>query len=220
MDYARVILKWKWFIALFFILAVVLAGALSEFVLPEVYEVKTGLEIGEMSGVLESPTQVVEKINNETYLHQLAQEEFFFSGLEAKSPEGTNLVSVRAKTVEPEKTKETLTNLNHLIVLEHEQEWEKRKGAIEEEIAEISQEVGFIKERKIYTESIAPLYLKISSLKQNLSEAKPTRVVKPPVVSEGLVGPNTKLNVAVAGMLALFSGVFIAFVAEWWRENA
>ena len=45
--------------------------------------------------------------------------------------------------------------------------------------------------------------------------AEPIRVVEAPVVPERPVGPNKKMNVAVAGVLGLFVGVLLAFFAHY-----
>jgi len=45
--------------------------------------------------------------------------------------------------------------------------------------------------------------------------AEPIRVVEAPVVPERPIGPNKKMNVAVAGVLGLFVGVLLAFFAHY-----
>ena len=45
--------------------------------------------------------------------------------------------------------------------------------------------------------------------------AEPIRVVEAPVVPTRPIGPNKKMNVAVAGVLGLFLGVLLAFFAHY-----
>jgi len=59
----------------------------------------------------------------------------------------------------------------------------------------------------------------IDSLEASLADIRETRVVKAPTVSEEPVKPNKKLNIAIAGVLGLFIGVFMAFGKEWWEGN-
>jgi len=59
----------------------------------------------------------------------------------------------------------------------------------------------------------------IDSLEASLADIRETRVVKAPTVSEEPVKPKKKLNIAIAGVLGLFIGVFMAFGKEWWEKN-
>ena len=67
--------------------------------------------------------------------------------------------------------------------------------------------------------SIESLNAQINALKASLDEIKPTQVIKSPTVSEKPVKPNKKLNIAIAGILGLFVGVFLAFFQEWWEKS-
>lgn len=217
MDYVKVILKWKWFIAILFVSAVGTAGVVSKFVLPDIYEVQTILEIGSVRGGLESSVQVVEKVNENAYL-ALTDMDFLSSDIKAECPEGTDLVQISAETSNAERTKTILSEINQLIVSSHREEFEKRTKEIQKEITGIQKELNFIKTRKAYTESIAQLYLKVSGLEEMLSGAKMTRIIKEPTVSEHPIGPNIIFNIVAAGISALFFGVFLAFVLEWWKS--
>jgi polysaccharide biosynthesis transport protein len=58
----------------------------------------------------------------------------------------------------------------------------------------------------------------INSLKASLEDIKPTEIIKSPTVSENPVKPRPLLNMAIAGVLGLFVGIFAAFGREWWEE--
>jgi len=216
-DYVKIVLKWKWLIIAFFLLAVATAGGVSKFILGDIYEVETILEIGEARGGLENPIQVVEKVDASAYFVRIDMG-FLSSDIKAETPEGTNLVKINVETSDAEKAKAILAEINSLIVLSHKEEFEKRTQEIGKEIAGIQSQLEFVKARKAYTESIAPLYLKVSGLGEILSKAKMTRVVKEPTSSESPIRPNITLNTAIAGALALFSGIFLAFALEWWKS--
>jgi len=66
--------------------------------------------------------------------------------------------------------------------------------------------------------SIESLNAQINSLKASLEDIKPTKIVKSPTVSEEPVKPRPLLNMAIAGILGLFMGTFLAFGREWWEK--
>ncbi|MGM0369638.1 MAG: YveK family protein [Bacillota bacterium] len=45
------------------------------------------------------------------------------------------------------------------------------------------------------------------------------KVINPPLENNNPIKPNKRLNIAIAGILALMIGVFLAFVSEWWAEG-
>ena len=58
----------------------------------------------------------------------------------------------------------------------------------------------------------------INSLEKQLEDIKSTSVIKQPTVSEIPIKPRPLLNMAIAGILGLFIGVFLAFGREWWKR--
>jgi len=67
--------------------------------------------------------------------------------------------------------------------------------------------------------SIESLNSAINSLRASLEDIKPTKIIKGPTVSERPVKPRPLLNMAIAGILGLFFGMFWAFCAEWWQKS-
>lgn len=57
------------------------------------------------------------------------------------------------------------------------------------------------------------------SLKESKNYIKETTVIKPPTVSGKTASPRPVLNIAVAAVLGLFMGIFMAFGKEWWENN-
>jgi capsular polysaccharide biosynthesis protein len=45
------------------------------------------------------------------------------------------------------------------------------------------------------------------------------QVINQPLENNNPIKPNKRLNIAIAGILALMIGVFLAFVSEWWAEG-
>jgi len=66
---------------------------------------------------------------------------------------------------------------------------------------------------------IESLNAQINSLRASLEDIKPTKIVKSPTVSEKPIKPRPALNMAIAGVLGLFAGVFLAFGREWWEKS-
>jgi len=67
--------------------------------------------------------------------------------------------------------------------------------------------------------SIEGLNSEINSLKASLGNVRPTKVIKEPTVSETPVSPRLLLNMAIAGVLGLFLGLFFVFFLEWLEKN-
>lgn len=60
---------------------------------------------------------------------------------------------------------------------------------------------------------------RINALEGQIEDIKPTQILKTTNVSENPIGPRLLLNIALAGILAIFMGVFLALFKEWWIKN-
>ncbi|MFA5386560.1 MAG: Wzz/FepE/Etk N-terminal domain-containing protein [Candidatus Paceibacterota bacterium] len=58
----------------------------------------------------------------------------------------------------------------------------------------------------------------INSLENQIENIQPTLIIKDPTVSEKPISPRPLLNMAIAGILGLFIGTFLAFGREWWEK--
>jgi len=138
------------------------------------------------------PTQG--QVLNETYTnlrYQLALKEAEVASLTAQIDQlQNNLAEVRQDLVQ--KQKELL-------------EWQFEKDQLEQAVSLSSQ-----------------TYRQLMSTSQMLAviETNPVTVVAAPIKPEEPVGPNKKLNVAVAGVLGLFLGVLLAFVVHYFQEGS
>lgn len=224
MDYVKVILKRKIFIVALFLIAVIIAGVFS-FLSPKVYKIDTVLEIGQVAGKdIEVPAQVAEKTTGDVYgifvREKLGLSEKEFPEIKAENLKDTNLIAISSESAEPQKAKQVLSEVIALVLKEHEEKFVEKKSLLEEEIAKTEQELEFLKNQKVYADwGIAQLQLTISELKEKLNASESTRAVKQPVVSENPIKPKPLLNMAIAGILGLFVGVFLAFGREWWENS-
>ncbi|HOA47371.1 MAG TPA: Wzz/FepE/Etk N-terminal domain-containing protein [Candidatus Pacearchaeota archaeon] len=219
-DYIKVVIKRKWLILGITLTAVLIAG-IASMVSPKNYEVSTTLQIGNTTDILESTAQVAEKIKSNAYKN-LLEEKLNIENLpeiKTETPQNTNFVSIIIETDNPEQAKQILDEINSLVLLEHQEIFNKRESQIKENIKEIQDELTLLETKKEYSEGIAELRIKLSDLKATLNVFQPTKVIKAPIVPKNPSGSNLILNIVIAIVLGLFIGVLVAFIKEWW-ENA
>lgn len=219
-DYIKVVIKRKWLILGITLTAVLIAG-IASIVSPKNYEVSTTLQIGNTTDILESTAQVAEKIKSNAYKN-LLEEKLNIENLpeiKTETPQNTNFVSIIIETDNPEQAKQILDEINSLILLEHQEIFNKRESQIKENIKEIQDELTLLETKKEYSEGIAELRIRLSDLKSALNVFQPTKVIKAPIVPKNPSGSNLILNIVIAIVLGLFIGVLVAFIKEWW-ENA
>ena len=108
------------------------------------------------------------------------------------------------------------------------EDMKKLKENLENEIKNLQIEVAnkenqldsLQEELEIAQENYKNAEEEFSKVEQELSSKDyQITVVNSPVVPENPVSPNTKLNVAIAGVLALMLGVFIVFFREFLKEE-
>jgi len=219
-DYIKVVIKRKWLILGITLTAVLIAG-IASMVSPKNYEVSTTLQIGNTTDILESTSQVAEKIKSNAYKN-LLEEKLNIENLpeiKTETPQNTNFVSIIIETDNPEQAKQILDEINSLVLLEHQEIFNKRESQIKENIKEIQDELTLLETKKEYSDGIAELRIKLSDLKATLNVSQPTKVIKAPIVPKNPSGSNLILNIVIAIVLGLFIGVLAAFIKEWW-ENA
>lgn len=223
-DYVKVILKRKVFILTVFLLAIIIAGIFS-FLSPKVYKVDTVLEIGTFAeGMIGSPEQLVEKFNVGAYkiltMEKLDISELAYPNIKTSNPEGTNLIIREIESTDTERAKLILKEANNLILADHRQKFDESKIKIENEIEDIEKTLALLETQKIYADQgISDLKIAVLELKNKLNFIKDTEVIKPPAVSQKPIKPRPFINVAIAGILGLFIGLFLAFGKEWWEKS-
>lgn len=224
MDYVKVMIKRKREILTVFLFVVVIVFVFSVLV-PKVYKIDTVLEIGKIDNeLIEEPLQLVEKIKGDTYgifvREKLNISEREYPKIKVENPQDTNLVKIEIESPKPKLAKDILTEIDNLILKEHQEKFEKKKSKIQENINEIQKELTLLETQKIYSdEGIANLQIALANLKEKLNSAKMTEIVKSSTISESPIKPKLFLNLVIAGTLGVFLGVFWAFLKEWWEKN-
>ncbi|MFA5386666.1 MAG: Wzz/FepE/Etk N-terminal domain-containing protein [Candidatus Paceibacterota bacterium] len=223
MDYVKVILKRKVFILSLFLAAIIVAAIFS-FLSPKVYKISTVLEIGNFGNEpLEAPDQLIEKLKTGSYkitvMESLEITEKDYPEVETENPKNTRLMVREVESSDPERVKAILEEVNSLILVDHEEKLDLLKSMTEKDMEEIQRGLALLETQKIYADQgIASLQATLFSLKQKLNFAEPTKITKPPLISENPIRPRPLLNMAIAGILGLFMGTFLAFGREWWEK--
>jgi uncharacterized protein involved in exopolysaccharide biosynthesis len=140
--------------------------------------------------------------------------------IKVENPQNTNLIKMEIESANPELAKNILSEINEIILKEHQEQFDKKKAEIEENIKEIQTELSLLKKQKIYgykDEGIVQLQITLLNLKAEMNTIKPTRVIKSPNVSYEPIKPRPALNIVIAAVFGLFIGIFLAFLKEWWK---
>jgi capsular polysaccharide biosynthesis protein len=187
MDYVKVILKRKKTILFWFFGLAIIAGVIS-FIMPEIYEIDTALEIGisektdgtNKEQLIESPTQLVGKIDGDVYGIKVREDlnisETEWPKIKTENPKDTNLIAISIESKETEKSENILKEVNNLILKEHQDIininkdlFEKRIITIENKIKPLENDIERMK-RKIESadREEESLKEKVSSLEQQL----------------------------------------------------
>jgi len=225
MDYMKVIIRKKWLILGVFLGVIIVAGVFS-YLIPKVYKIDTVLEIGIFGGSpIENPIQVVGELNAGSYkitaMKDLGISEKDYPEIKTTIPGDTNLIIIEIESNNAERAKSVLEEVNKLILADQDKKLNKMEAGAEGEMEEIQKELTLVETQKVYADqSISGLQLAISDLKQKLNTTKATEVVKPPTISEIPISPRPLLNIAIAAVLGLFLGIFVAFIKEWWEKSS
>jgi len=212
MEYVRIIIKRRWLVFAFLLAGLIIGGGVSTFLLstsPETYQVETFLEIGQFNEqLLEDPIQVVEKIEGGVYED--------YPGIKASNPAGTNLVKIEIVSGNPVDAKNTLENVNKLILADHVNIIDFQRNILEKTIEILQEKIDFLLTRNQET---AILYLEVYKMEKQTGNFQPTKVVQEPTVEEKKSVPNIIFNLITGGILGIFLGVFFALGKEWWNKN-
>jgi capsular polysaccharide biosynthesis protein len=152
MDYVKVIIKRIRLILAVF-LAMTIAVIVASLVMPKIYKIETSLEIGSIGGaIVEVPSQIVEKINNDVYGILVRQElgisEDKYPKIKTENPKDTNLVTISIESDKTQEAKNILGDINNLILKEHEEKIQKKKELIQQDIERSKNKITSLEEEK------------------------------------------------------------------------
>ena len=137
MDYVKVILKRKKLILSWFLGLAIIAGIFS-FLMPKVYKIDIVLEIGTIDKTIESPAQLIGRINGDVYGIKVRENNNIprieWPKIKTENPKDTNLITMTIESEVAEKAKDILGNINELILAEHLEILNVKRNLIEENI--------------------------------------------------------------------------------------
>lgn len=190
--------------------------------------------------VLKQPStlkEISKDINFENFEERPENEAGVVDGLlDVKNPEKSNLVVITAEDGSPQLAYEGAQAAANLVTERHNKLFEEKIKSIEERITIYQKEVDQLKEQieqfrgrnysegqglalQGYLDSLRSSRNKLNNLRLKKTNSKNTEIVAEPTIPESPEGPRLRLNLAIAGVLGIFIGIFWAFVLEWWEEN-
>ncbi len=206
-------------------------------------EYKAGLitlevELKKVIASLASNKKALDELNDKIILKKSILDDTLISDI-AKEKLSGGIDALSNITVESEEKNEVYQLLKSTIILEEAQQTSLKteKAAKEKAINEISEELeelqakladkqyedNIIKQKVSFAqstyESFFKKYEETRILKSSDIGEASIIIVSPAVEPLNPVGPNKKLNVAIAAVLGLMIGVFLAFFTEYWKSS-
>ncbi|SKA03662.1 GumC family protein [Selenihalanaerobacter shriftii] len=151
-------------------------------------------------------------INDEDILENLITEN------ESLSPQYSNLMNIKNKIQQ-----KLTTNKAELNSLTNEiDKLQKEIPKLQSKVAQYQKQKGLLKDKLNMTrQNYQEGQLAYNQAMRELSQKNyQIDIVKQTIVPENPISPNKKLNVAIAGVLALMLGVFIVFFKEFMAEES
>lgn len=248
-DYINVLIKRKVTILIVFFLCVAVA-AIYSFTTPKIYKVEETIRIGQINDSLISKEEAIRLIRSKNILQPVVEalnKDLSLSGLKEtikiKEVKGTNFLSVSINHKSPQRAIEILKNTadnfieygNNLyakkikLLEERMETLETQKQSVKREINSLQ---GVIKDKITpdypliqntltnYEEIYSKLDEETYSLKNKLADARKFELFEPPLEPENPISPKKKQNIAIAAVIGLMLGVFVAFFREFWANSA
>lgn len=239
-DYLKVIVKRKWLIITLFLVSVVSAGVVSS-LMTEIYRGEGVLRIQLISP--EEVSAIIGDLRSEELRRSILPETYYsVTSIQLDPVRGSKnklqiIVEMQgAGDKLPKIISEFAEYINNMPFLKRLIEQKRERLLMQ--IAELSRSIEFpeemlkayspfIRERILTFKEADPVALKRGlskmatdkfSLEQRLENLKGVEVVRQPIIPEVPIGPNTMMNIAIAGVLGLFMGVFLAFFIEYIRK--
>lgn len=229
-------------------LVAVLSAALMSFIIPKVYRADAIIEIGNLVNIsdaysiipIEPPLQVKEKIEKSIYGTK-AWDKFGFQSMpkiKAANTSGTSIVALSVEASDPEGVKNYLVIICDEIAADHKNKSEERRSIFQKKILETEDMISKLKiaidsrqgsntgyylqivelQRQLDMQRQLELERQLDRFGSALASVSNTVVIKQPVVSV-VNKPRIVLNIALAAILGIFTGIFLAFVIDWWKKK-
>lgn len=249
MDYIKVIIKRKKIIVSTFIICVVAAAIVSfrmPKVYRIDCTVRIGTIGGSLFSVEEMREKTKNRNLLQSIISEVDRNitvESLKKAVKIENIEGTNFLKMQMESTEPNIAVDILNKIESKLVLDGNIFYEKNIALMEERIQEVhlrkenvSKQIRILNQ-KIFNNKIGPdypliqntltnyetIYSELSaaeySLKKNLLSAKNFKIIESPAKSINPIKPGKRQMIAIAAVVGLMLGVFIAFFMEFWQNN-
>ncbi|MCK8827678.1 Wzz/FepE/Etk N-terminal domain-containing protein [Natroniella acetigena] len=261
-EYLKILLDRKEMIIGLMVIAILISGLVSFFVLEPIYQAEATISLSNRAGsysdvgtarqMLQS-MEYFDRINEKLGLG-LAQDQLrgIRNNLEINEVyEGDEILELSFQRKEPEEAQLVLDSLIELFRSDSQERFGRNQARIERSLEQVEIEVARLEEGLVEREDRIDQLLtaeelstadkiilsnefgsKINDLEQlrysllereyeleeKLDAMEEMQVINQPIVSDNPVAPNKKLNLAIAGVLGLMLGVFVAFMKEFLSE--
>lgn len=217
-------------------------------VMPKIYRAEAVIEIGNLAVFsdagcgsdqaafnrggcgwlpIESPLETKEKIDRDIY-GAAAREIVDIAAvptIKVTNTANTNILYLSLKSPDPEAAKNYLAAVCEGVLADHKKKSGSQKAVFENEISKIQQVLAelraganrFQTANNDYYSQTAELEHRLGQAQLSSAAVADTALIKQPSVA-GPVEPRVALNVALAAVLGLFAGIFLALAANWWRK--
>jgi uncharacterized protein involved in exopolysaccharide biosynthesis len=248
-DYINVLVKRKITILIVFLVCVATA-AFHSFTAPEVYKVDAALRIGKIGKTLMSKEEAIRLVQSKRVLQPVVDKldkDLSVQGLKEsikiEKIEDTNLINLSLNHKNPKRAIAVLSAIADNFTARGNDTYNKQIELLEQRIKALENRQQFIEAGMQqltvsiqkgetrdfpliqnaltnYEQIYSDLTDKLFSSKKQLIQAEKFRLFEAPLMPENPISPKKKQNIAIAGILGLFLGVFIAFFREFWVSSA
>ncbi|WP_408955116.1 YveK family protein [Natroniella sp. ANB-PHB2] len=256
-EYLKILIERKGTIIGVTLLAVLISGVISFFVLDPVYEAEATMGLSNRAGRYSEVTTAKQMLRSLSYFNQLNNE--LDLGLDQNQLRklrnnleidevNDRILELSFQSKDPKQAKLILGNLIDLFKADSSQYFERNQARLEGELEEVETEItmleGRLSEREdnieelLSTDRLSTADKVILSnefgnkindleklryslvdekykLKERVDDLEGLLVINAPITPESPVAPNKKLNLAIAAVLGLMLGLFMAFMAEF-----
>jgi len=258
-DYINVLVKWRRLIIVITLIAILISGLLSYFVLPKVYEGSAIIQPAQVGSIIQpaqvgsnlllSPYEIQTQIKSATFIQKLSDDlnvpsDEINKNINVSIPQNSNFVVVNFEHKDKELIRKffdkLLYELNSINADEYNNQIDSIKSKVltlssqieilNPEITQISKqilqmqkssskdELGSYLLTSLYESMLSKkidLENTVTDLNSQLSMSHEFEYLQQPYVSNTPIKPKKLLNVAIAGVAALFFSILLAFFLEY-----
>lgn len=240
-DYINVLRKRKTAILTIVLIGLIVAGIISK-TMPKIYETSSLIRMGKIP-TIEEPINVQEILLSGAVIKQVNEklvleneQKINKNNIDVEIIQKSDLVKIKARAKNPEKSIQIVNTLNEIILNKHNQLFEQHVLQMNNNIEKLNVDVKIyeqeIKKRaNVISEGqgrVAESYINLlyaakkqmKNLNKQLLNTTQTSIEAEPILPKKHILPKTMQNIVIAGILGLFIGIFYAFGAEYFTKKS